>query len=125
MPVHLDSSPTPPSLFTSHKTTSRAHYLAARSRAGLASYDSEVLLWNPAGDVTEGSITNVAFWRAGRWVTPRLDSGGLGGVMRRWLLEQGAWSEGTVRKDDVRSGERVLLSNALRGVVVGEVVGIA
>ena len=58
-------------------------------------------------------------------MTPRLDSGGLGGVMRRWLLEQGAWSEGTVRKDDVRSGERVLLSNALRGVVMGEVVGIA
>lgn len=122
MPLFLDPISTPPSLFTSHKTTSRELYLASRARLHLsAAYTSEALLWNPAGEVTEGSITNVAFWRGTCWVTPRLESGGLGGVMRRWLVEQGEWTEGTVGKDSVRKGERVLLSNAVRGVFAGEV----
>ncbi|KAL8280765.1 hypothetical protein RQP46_006769 [Phenoliferia psychrophenolica] len=125
MPVHLDPLPTDPSLFTSHKTTSRAHYLDSRARAGLGpgyAKQEEVILFNPADEVMEASISNVAFWRDGSWRTPRLQSGGLGGVMRRWALERGGWTEGTVRREDVKPGEYVLLSNALRGIFVGKVV---
>lgn len=82
----------------------------------------EVVLWNPEGEVMECSISNVAFWRGGRWVTPDAASGGLGGVVRRWMWERGAYVEGKVRKSEVESGEWVLLSSGVRGVFVGKVV---
>ena len=125
MPVHLDTSPTSPSLLTLHKTTSRDHYLLARSRAGLGdgyAVPEEVLLFNPEGEITEASFSNVAFWREEAWRTPKVESGGLGGVMRRWLIERGAWMEGTVRKADVVKGEFVLLSTGVRGAFAGIVV---
>ncbi|KAM0748931.1 hypothetical protein T439DRAFT_327434 [Meredithblackwellia eburnea MCA 4105] len=125
MEVHLDPSPTPITPLTQFKTTSRDHYLESRSRAGLGlsfALPSEVVLHNPDGEMTECSFSNIAFWRNGGWVTPREASGGLPGVMRRWLLERDVWREGTVRLDEVTRGERVLLSNALRGVFVGVIV---
>jgi len=124
----LDAIPTPSSLFTQHKTTSRAHYLAARGRCGLGEkYDhlDEALLWthSPEGEdeITEASISNVAFFRSGRWVTPRQEAGGLRGIARRWLLEQGLWIEGLVRVAEVKEGEWVLGSNGLKGCFVGRV----
>ncbi|KZO92092.1 hypothetical protein CALVIDRAFT_462783, partial [Calocera viscosa TUFC12733] len=123
----LDPEPTPSSLFTQHKTTSRAHYLAARGRCGLgANYDhpDEALLWTPTHsgpEITEASVSNVALYRSGRWVTPRQSAGGLGGVARRWLLEQGLWTEGVVSVGEVRDGEWVLGSNGVRGCFVGRV----
>ncbi|KAK4706106.1 hypothetical protein P7C70_g108, partial [Phenoliferia sp. Uapishka_3] len=126
MPVHIDPLFTLPSVYTSNKTTSRDHYLSARSRVSIeANYAEEVLLWNGELEVMEGSITNLAFWRRGEWVTPEKESGGLPGVMRRWLLEKGAWKEGLVRRETVAKGEIVLLSNGLKGVFPGRVVQAA
>lgn len=117
--VYLDSSPTPVSDFTLYKTTRREHYDAARERVGLkpSTTDGEVLLFNEEGNITEGSIRNVAFWRDGKWVSP--DDGGLEGVVLRWLVEQGRVTEGTVSKEDVKIGEMVLLMNGVEGCTLG------
>lgn len=122
--VHLDTAATAASMLTRHKTTSRDHYLDARERAGLGrdySSKDDVILFNEHDQTTETSISNIAFWRDGQWITPRVECGGLPGVMRRWLVEQGHWTEGVILKQDVRPGEIVLLSNGLKGCYPGRV----
>ncbi|OCB90917.1 hypothetical protein A7U60_g1827 [Sanghuangporus baumii] len=130
--VHLDTQATPASAFTSFKTTARGHYDAARVRRGIKDRRElrEVLLYNERGEVMEGSVRNVAFWRGenergegGGWVTPSDRSGGLAGTVRRYLLERGMMKEGTIRVSDVRIGEYVLLSNGWDGTILGHVVG--
>ncbi|KAK2799216.1 hypothetical protein FQN51_007046 [Onygenales sp. PD_10] len=115
--LHLDTQPTAPSLFTTHKTTARTAYTAARARAGIVSPQDpvEVLLYNPAGEVMEGSITSVYFRRGGRWVTPAVGCGGNAGTSRRYALACGGCVEGVVRVEELVGGERVWLSNGVRG----------
>lgn len=91
------------------------------------------MLWNERGECMEGSLTSLYFWRAvapvvegsagWRWVTPSLESGGNNGTTRRWLLEMGMVTEGVIGVDGVRVGEVVLLSNGVRGIWAGVVVG--
>lgn len=121
--VHLDTQPTTPSPHTSHKTTSRQHYDAARARAGIEdlSCAEEVVLWNDHAECMEGSITSVYFWRNGRWVTPTLECGGNNGTTRLWLRERGVVAEGVVQVCSVSAGEVVLMSNGVRGVWAGVV----
>ncbi|GJJ15025.1 hypothetical protein Clacol_009298 [Clathrus columnatus] len=117
--VYLDTEPTPSSDFTSYKTTRRDHYNAARQRVGLtpSTVDGEVILFDEEGQITEGSTRNIALWRDARWVSPV--GGGLKGVVRRWLLEQGRVVEGTIRKEDAKTGEIVLLTNGVEGCTLG------
>lgn len=121
--ILLDTSPTAPTPHTSHKTTHRAPYTEARSRARIPSLAApvEVLLYNPAGEITEGSLTSVYFWRGGRWVTPAGGCGGNRGTTRRWALEGGLCVEGCVGVESLRGGEGVWVSNGVRGFVGGVV----
>lgn len=83
--LHLDTEPTPPSSFTSLKTTHRPQYTSSRARAlpaeaGLTEQNPsggtyhEVLMFNSVGEMTEGSTTSLYFFRGGRWVTPPVGS---------------------------------------------------
>lgn len=85
--------------------------------------NSEVVIYNPDGEVMEGSFTSLYFWRDGEWVTPRLDSGGCEATVRRWLVSNRLVREATVIAEDVEIGEWVLMSNGVRGVWGGRVVG--
>lgn len=114
-PARVAIAPTPiktTSPFLFYKTTRRACYDQARAARPDA---DDVLLWNEAGDLTESSIANVAVRIAGRWVTPAISCGVLGGVMREELLARGAWSEGRVRREDAPPGTTIQLANAVRG----------
>ncbi|KIY73565.1 hypothetical protein CYLTODRAFT_324585, partial [Cylindrobasidium torrendii FP15055 ss-10] len=130
--VRVDTQPTPTSLFTTTKTTQRQHYDAARARAGLPSVSSpeqptEVVLFNLGGVVTEGSFSNIAFFdeAEGTWLTPRLATGCLPGIMRRWLLEEKRIRETTPQTDrrpkDLKDGTWVLIMNGLLGCRVGRI----
>jgi len=84
---------------------------------------SEVLLFNPEGNITEGSVLTPYFYREGRWITPRVEeAGGQRGTSRRWALERGLCVEGLVEKRSVRVGERVWVSNGVRGFGWGKVM---
>ncbi|KAI9842808.1 MAG: hypothetical protein M1837_006911 [Sclerophora amabilis] len=125
--IHLDTHPTHPSPFTSFKTTSRDMYGSARARAAIHSPTdaAEVVLVNPAGELMEGSLTSVYLFRDGRWTTPPVVvSGGQAGTTRRWLIERGLCVEGVVRAEEVRGGEGVWISNGVKGMVWGRVVGL-
>ncbi|KAI9684463.1 MAG: hypothetical protein M1829_002273 [Trizodia sp. TS-e1964] len=119
----LDTTPTPPSSYTQFKTTARAVYDAARTRANLCHPNAspstpEVLLFDAGGNVTEGSISTLYFFRAGGWVTP---AGGQQGTTRRWALEHALCMVGVVRMESLQHGETVWVSNGVRGFGVGVV----
>jgi branched-subunit amino acid aminotransferase/4-amino-4-deoxychorismate lyase len=67
----------------------------------------------------ETTIFNAAFYRDSQWVTPATTSGCLGGVMRRWLLENGRIREEILRKNAISEGEWVLLFNGVQGCRIG------
>ncbi|KAK7007045.1 aminotransferase [Favolaschia claudopus] len=122
MTLLVDTQPTPHAgLFSSTKTTERAHYDAARARVNLPplpSRDADVILYNSSEHVIESSVSNVAFYRSQRWITPPLSSGCLPGVTRRWLLQHKRISEaqeGELTKADLHPGDWVLLFNSVQG----------
>jgi branched-subunit amino acid aminotransferase/4-amino-4-deoxychorismate lyase len=86
-----------------------------------------VLLWNASGQITEGSILTPYFYRKGKWITPAVeveDHGGQQGTSRRWALERGLCQEGIVDKKSIRIGERVWLSNGVRGFGWGRIQAV-
>lgn len=124
--VRIDTQPTPSSVFTATKTTRRKHYDAARSRTNLlpllqATAAADVLLYNAEGEVTESSVSNIALYRNGKWLTPPLSTGCLKGVIRRWLLEHGLVEEAILLKDTIQAGDWILLSNAVSGCRLGRI----
>ncbi|OCT52895.1 hypothetical protein CLCR_10623 [Cladophialophora carrionii] len=125
--VVVDGKPTLPSVFTRHKTTRRTVYDEARGRADpplrptTLPTEAEVLLFNPAGEIMEASMSSVYFLRDGQWVTPRLGAGGMQSVTKMYALEKGWCVEGVVVKDSMREGEVIWLSNAVRGFFRGRI----
>ncbi|GAB1197949.1 hypothetical protein APSETT444_007255 [Aspergillus pseudonomiae] len=135
--VYVDSEPTTPSDFTTHKTTARGDYTAARHRSGILSLQeqAEVLVINPKGEVMEGSITTPYFRRRRHgsekddtsrdepgWVTPPLSSGGNAGTTRRYALTEGFCTEEVIAVADLVDGEECWLSNGVRGFIPGRIV---
>ncbi|WP_326537563.1 aminodeoxychorismate synthase component I [Pseudorhodoferax sp.] len=97
--------------FVRFKTTRRAHYDAFAPAAGVF----DTLLWNTRGEITEGTRCNVALQLDGRWLTPPLHCGLLGGVGRAHWLREGRVAEGVVRLDDLPRVQALAVFNSLRG----------
>jgi para-aminobenzoate synthetase/4-amino-4-deoxychorismate lyase len=100
-------------MFLYHKTTRRGVYDAARRECD---EQTDAILINERGEITETSITNIAVSRAGRWMTPTVSCGLLSGVMREELLSRGEIAEGVIRADSLQPNEIFRCFNALRGV---------
>lgn len=96
-----------------HKTTVRAHYDRALAWAAERGIDEPILL-NPRGEVMEGARTNVVIREGERLLTPPLEAGGLAGVARRVLVDEGA-EERVLRPADLARADEILLVNAVRG----------
>ncbi len=99
----------PTDVFLFHKTTNRGQY----DRAQLPGFD-DVVLWNPAGQVTETTIANIVAELGGRKVTPPVDCGLLAGTFREELLERGAIVEAPLRIADLHRASAVWLINSVR-----------
>lgn len=122
--VYVDRTPVLASPFTSFKTTQRDVYNQARAKLPGSAPKEEVVLVNSSGEVMEGSITNIAVRTGGgEWVTPRLTSGCLCGVVRHFLLLKNHVKEGDVLPDSLKVGQEVLLLNGILGVVRGTIRG--
>jgi para-aminobenzoate synthetase/4-amino-4-deoxychorismate lyase len=106
------------SIFQRHKTTVRGRYDRAHEEASArGAYD--VLFLNERGEVAEASRHSLFVERGGRLFTPPVGSGALPGVGREAVLADPAMraSEAVLRKGDVMAADRVLLCNAVRGLV--------
>jgi len=109
--VAIASEPIDPhSVWLYHKTTRRALYDTARSRA--SNYD-DVILWNPTHEVTEATTANIVADVRGTLVTPPVSCGLLAGTFRAELLARGQIQEDVVTLDDLRSASRVWLINSV------------
>lgn len=98
-------------LFLFHKTTHREVYDAAK--AGFSGFD-DVILWNERGEITEGCIANVVIRKGGKFITPPIECGLLGGTFRESLLKSGKIEEGLVMVNDLFSADEVFLVNSVR-----------
>ncbi len=98
--------------FVRFKTTRRAHY-DAFTPADEAVFDT--ILWNPQGEITECTRGNIALELDGRWVTPALQCGLLGGVGRAQALESGRVVEAVVRREELARATQIAFVNSLRG----------
>lgn len=108
----VDREPVDPaSPFLFHKTTRRSVYEECRARHPNA---DDVLLVNPAGQVTESTIANVAVKLDGSWFTPPISAGCLPGIYRRVLLEEGTIAEREISIGDLRRCEGIALLNSVR-----------
>ncbi len=109
---HTDSAD--PMLF--HKTTHRPLYAPAFAEATRDGFD-EVLFLNQRSEITEGAISNVFVEKEGRWLTPPVGCGLLGGVYRRHLLETHPnFEERVLHVEDLRRADAVYLCNSVRGL---------
>jgi para-aminobenzoate synthetase / 4-amino-4-deoxychorismate lyase len=108
--------PTDPFLF--HKTTNRTQQDRQRSPA----YD-EIVMWNPAGQITEAITANIVVDLDGRAVTPPVACGLLAGTMRAELLAAGEIAEAPITVDQVLAARRIWLVNSVRGWREGFVTG--
>ncbi|WP_417915007.1 aminodeoxychorismate synthase component I [Candidatus Electronema sp. JM] len=101
-----------------HKTTRRELYERERGKA-VAQGFHEALFVNTAGQVTEGSISNifVRLEKDGPLFTPPVSCGLLAGTYRRMLLEQGKAMERVLTVDEVLAAEEVYLANSVRGMI--------
>jgi para-aminobenzoate synthetase / 4-amino-4-deoxychorismate lyase len=105
--VHSDD------VFLYHKTTHRGVYEQARKDCD---EQTDAILINERGEITETTIMNIAVFRDGRWITPQTSCGLLPGVMREELLGRGEMVEGVVHASVLRPGELIRCFNALRGM---------
>lgn len=108
-----------------HKTTQRALY--DRVRAGLAEAGHfEAIFANEAGELTEGTITNLFVRRGDEWLTPSLTAGLLPGIWRASFMAATGAREAALTPADLREADEVVIGNSVRGAVaVGEVVSVA
>ncbi|KAG5934222.1 hypothetical protein E4U53_000733 [Claviceps sorghi] len=132
--VVVDDMDSSRSEYTHFKTTNRAVYEEARTRAGIGSTRPadavEVLITSDQDRfIMEGSITTPYFWRDGRWVTPPVSqafsrehgSGGNDGTTRRWALERGLAVEQEIKAHQLVDGEECYISNGVGGFRAGRV----
>jgi branched-chain amino acid aminotransferase len=92
----------------------------------------DVVILNIAGDVAEASVSNIAFSRAGVFVTPPLSAGILGGITRALVLGGVASSAGipaleeTIRPSDLPLMDECFLLSTTKDIVpVCAIDGIA
>ena len=102
-----------------HKHLNRLEQVLARSEWDDGRMD-EGLMQDDGGHVIAATQANFFARIDGAWVTPRLDSSGVAGVMRRafcqWSADQGARvAERTLEVADVVSATSLVLTNALIG----------
>ncbi|MGX9726932.1 MAG: aminodeoxychorismate synthase component I [Candidatus Electronema sp. VV] len=101
-----------------HKTTRRELYDRERGKA-VAQGFHEVFFVNTAGQVTEGSTSNlfIRLEKDGPLFTPPVSSGLLAGTFRRMLLEQGEAAERVLTVEEVRTAAELYAANSVRGLV--------
>ncbi len=106
-----------------HKTTQREMYDRQLTLARQAGFD-EVIFCNERGEVTEGAISNIIIRTVdGRYLTPPLTSGLLGGIWRSYFLRTRAQAyEEVLTLSDVRDAEQLFICNAVRGLRPAELV---
>ena len=111
------------SMLLQHKISVRSTYdLAWRAAETQGAFD--MLFRNTEGELTEGARSSLFLMLDGRWYTPPLAAGVLPGIMRGVLLDDPHWqaTERRLTLADLQAADKIVLCNALRGVMPAQVV---
>lgn len=93
-----------------------------QARANLPDDIDEVLFGNEAGELCEGSITNIFVDFGAGLLTPPVSAGVLPGVLRQEYLLSGKVKEARLKVTDLREAQRIFVGNSLRGLVLANLV---
>jgi len=105
-----------------HKTTSRELF-DRELAAGREKNVVEILFMNNNGYLTEGTFTNLFVFDGSGWLTPDVSCGLLPGIWRDEFIRETGASERRLVINDLKSAERVVIGNSVRGMLeVEEVV---
>jgi 4-amino-4-deoxychorismate lyase len=105
------------------KHLNRLENVLARAECQRAGF-SEGLMRDSSGQVLCATSANVFIHKNGAWQTPALDSGGIAGIARAWLLANVATaSVAAMQREDVEQASAVFLCNAVRGIMPVRSVG--
>ncbi len=91
------------------------HKLADRSRYPVSDDQTELLMANYDGELTETNRSNLMAHVEGRWITPPIGSGCLPGVARLLALETMDIVEETLTVEDLLAADELAVTNAVRG----------
>ena len=100
---------------TGVKSTSYAENVRALAYAASRGA-SEAIFLNTAGDVCEGTGTNIFFVFGGQIVTPPLSAGPLAGITRELVIEWRQIVERNVTPHDAAVADEVFLTSSLRDI---------
>lgn len=99
------------------KTTNRNFYnreQALFSKRGFF----DILFFNERNELAEGAVTNIFIRLGEMYYTPPLNSGILGGILRKKMLSNTEFfKERTLYYEDLISADEIILTNAVRGEV--------
>lgn len=95
-------------IYLYHKTSNRFHLPKV-------SFGNECICYNQKGEITEFVNGNIVLYIDNQWVTPKIDSGLLPGIMRQNYINQHKIIEQTVLLSDLCRAEKVAFINSVRG----------
>ena len=103
------------------KSSNLLNNILAAQQAGDAGA-FEAILFNTAGEVAEGTLTNIFMVKSGRIQTPSVDCGILSGVTRELVFELAAGSgqtieEGRYRREALAEADEIFLTSTTREII--------
>lgn len=100
------------------KSTER-HFLEEEKKNAAQCGFGEVIFTNSKGFITEGAVSNLFCVKKGVIYTPKVSSGLLDGIMRRFLISihGGEIEETFLTKEDLWEAEEIFLTNSLMGIL--------
>ena len=104
------------------KHCNRLEQVLGRAEAAGACCD-EGLMQDMAGNPVCATSANLLVLRDGRWRTPPVETCGVAGVLRGWLLAQGLVEVAAVTPEDLAGAEDAALCNAVRGILPVRALG--
>lgn len=101
------------------KSLSYLDNILAKKEAMETGYDEAILL-NLAGNIADGSISNIFMVKDNQIITPLISDGALPGIVRTILLEEFktdfSFVEKTITPEELMLADEIFLTNALMGV---------
>ncbi|HCE86000.1 MAG TPA: hypothetical protein DEO99_07575 [Bacteroidetes bacterium] len=108
LPSHVDNASMP------GKGPRKGDYVTPSKQRGA---NEEVLFYNGRDCMTEGSFTNILYYRNGLWQTPSAAFPMVQGVFRAFLLDKNLVQEGVLSRFLLQNVEALLLCNAIQGII--------
>lgn len=98
------------------KSTNYLDNILQREEALKNGYD-EVLFLNEKGFVAEGSVSNIFLIKENKIYTPKVESGLLPGVVRKFIIDEFNVIEKEIIIEDLFNADEIFITNSLLGVM--------